>query len=277
MAGSNQNLNRLSGVESLGNFRNGTDSSDENDKATGIMTPPKRPATPASIDEDSSQPKKWSDYLKVSTKALHSRPTELLSHTPSAGAIVTVNTADATGTINPPRQRSASISVKSQLALPVTSFTPRPRENTVTATANDQDPITSGSDQEPVKLLLEQLNELQDSLQAERETKFNDFLRKVRADRGVLDNDLPNEVAIGVGNLGHPKNRAKYAQFKALVLAGIPVSLRPKMWAECSGATSLRIPSYYDELVARSLVKGELDRDIDQQVSQLIVLDSNQC
>ncbi len=266
MAGSNQNLNRLSGVESLGNFRNGTDPSDDDNHAVtkGTMTPPKRPATPASIEEDSSQSKKWSDYLKVSTKALHSRPTELLSHTPSAGAVVTVNTADATGTITPPRQRSTSISMKSQLALPVTSFTPKPSENNVTAIANDQNPISSGSDQEPVKLLLEQLNEMQDSLQAERETKFNDFLRKVRADRGSNDDDLPNEVAIGVGNLGHPKNRAKYAQFKALVLAGIPVSLRPKIWAECSGATSLRIPSYYDELVAQSQAKGNMDKDIDQ-------------
>lgn len=78
-------------------------------------------------------------------------------------------------------------------------------------------------------LLLEQLNELQDSLQAERETKFNDFLRKVRAERSdrasnnTPEADLPNGELIGLSNLGHPRNKAKYAQFKTLVLAGIPV------------------------------------------------------
>lgn len=276
LAASNKHRNRMSGVESLGSFR--TDSDSDEVKTTGTLSPPRRPATPVSVDEEA--PKKWSDYLKVSTKTPHARPTELLSHTPSAGAVVTVSTADASGTITPPRARGTSISVKSHLALPTTSFVPMPSGTSVNADvptlANNQNrKAASTSEQEPVKLLLEQLTLTHDMLQGEREAKFNDFLRKVRAERShalsdrasnnAPEADLPNGELIG--NLGHPKNKSKYLQFKALTLAGIPVSLRPKIWAECSGASSLRIPGYYEDLVARSHDKGNMDPDIAVQIA----------
>ena len=275
-------LSGLSGMESLSSFRSDSDSADETNypKPNGMLSPPRRPATPASIEEE-SQPKKWSDYLKVPAKLSNMRPAELLSHTPSAGAVVTVSTADASGTITPPKARGTSISVKSQLALPITSFVPKPSQSSVTADsptfANNQNHVvTNAPDQEPVKLLLEQLTELHDNLQAEREAKFNDFLRKVRAERStaassdrasnnVPEADIPNGELIG--NLGHAKNRAKYLQFKALVLSGIPVSLRPRVWAECSGASSQRVPGYYAEIVMRSQVDENMDPDIAQQIA----------
>jgi hypothetical protein len=275
-------LSGMSGLESLSSFRTDSDSADETNhpKSNKTLSLPKRPATPASIEED-SQPKKWSDYLKVPTKLSSTRPTELLSHTPSAGAVVTVSTADASGTITPPKARETSISVKSQLALPITSFVPKPSQSSVTADsptfANNQNHVVKNTaDQEPVKLLLEQLTELHDTLQAEREVKFNDFLRKVRAERSttassdralnnVPEADIPNGELIG--DLGHAKNRTKYLQFRALVLSGIPISLRPRIWAECSGASTLRNPGYYEELVARSQLDGTMDPDIDQQIA----------
>lgn len=277
-------LNRvsgMSGVESLSSFRTDSDSGDEANhvRSNETLVPPQRPETPASMQEEESQPKKWSDYLKVPAKLSNMRPTELLSHTPSAGAVVTVSAADAIGTITPPKARETTISVKSQLALPITSFVPKPSQSSVTADsptfANNQNHVaTSSPDQEPVKLLLEQLTELHDTLQAEREMKFNDFLRRVRAERSmtassdralhnVPEADIPNGELIG--DLGHAKNRAKYLQFRALVLAGIPVSLRPRIWAECSGASTLRIPGYYEELVARS--RTEMDPEIEAQIA----------
>ena len=193
--------------------------------------------------EEDSQPKKWSDYLKVPAKLSTMMPTELLSQTPSAGAVVTVSATDASGTITPPKARETIISVKSQLALPITSLAPKPSQLTVTADSptfagNQNQVVTSPPEPEPVKLLLEQLTELHDSLQAEREAKFNDFLRKVRAERytaaysdrashNAPEADIPNGELIG--DLGHAKNRAKYLQFRALVLGGIPVSLRPRI------------------------------------------------
>jgi small G protein signaling modulator 3 len=276
-------LNRLSGMsgmESLSSFRSDSDSADETIQAkpNGALSSPRRSETPGSVEEE-YQPKKWSDYLKVPSKMSGVRPTELLSHTPSAGAVVTVSTADASGTITPPRAREISISIKSQLALPITSFVPKPSQSGVTADsptfANNQNHIvTSVPDQEPVKLLLEQLTELHDTLQAEREVKFNDFLRKVRAERSttassdrasnnVPEADIPNGELIG--DLGHAKNRTKYLQFRALVLGGIPVSLRPRIWAECSGASTLRIPGYYEDLVTRS--RTEMDPEIEAQIA----------
>jgi hypothetical protein len=274
-------MSGMSGVESLSTFRTDSDSADENHMdLNSRLSPPIQPATPTSTEEE-SQPKKWSDYLKVSAKLSNIRPTELLSHTPSAGAVISVSTADASGTITPPKTREASISVKSQLALPITSFIPKPRQSSVTADsptfANSQnDVVANSADQEPVKLLLEQLTELHDTLQAEREAKFNDFLRKVRAERSSAassdrtsnnapEADIPNGELIG--NLGHAKNRAKYLQFKALVLSGIPVSLRPRIWAECSGASTLRIPGYYEELVVKSQSDENMDPDIAQQIA----------
>ena len=273
-------LSAMSGMESLSSFRNDSDSTDESNHAKhgATLLPPKRPGTSASIDEDSLS-KKWSDYLKVPAKLSNMRPTELLSHTPSAGAVITVSTADASGTITPPKVRETLISVKSQLALPITSFVPKPSQSSVTADsptfANNQNHVaTNAPDHEPVKLLLEQLTELHETLQAEREAKFNDFLRKVRAERSTtapsertLNNapeaDLPHSELIG--NLGHAKNRTKYTQFRALVLGGIPVSLRPRIWAECSGASSQRVPGYYEELLTRT--DDDMDRDIAQQIA----------
>lgn len=258
---------KLSGLQTLGNFRKDS----EEGINSGRITPPKRSATPQSIEEDSK--KSWQDYLKIPTSI--GRPRELLSHTPSAGAIVTVNTAE--GTITPPTGlRSASIEVAATSAL-------EPKQSNVTASSAGfaSLEIDQANDKEPVKLLLEQLTELHDSLQSEKEIKWNAFLARVRAERAalapniserVLNNapeaDLLNGELIGIASLGRsPKTKNKYLQFKTLVLAGIPVSLRPKIWAECSGASSLRIPSYYDDLVARSHKGTEIDPDIVQQIS----------
>jgi hypothetical protein len=36
--------------------------------------------------------------------------------------------------------------------------------------------------------------------------------------------------------------------FKALVMGGVPVKYRSKIWAECSGATEMSRPGYFEEL-----------------------------
>ena len=114
--------------ESLANFRL-TDSAGE-----GVN----RPATPASIEEDSSK-KSWQDYLLPTTSTGTRRPRELLSHTPSAGAVVTVSTADAEGTITPPRLRDTSISISAstQKALPTASHMSEARSSTVNAVSGE--------------------------------------------------------------------------------------------------------------------------------------------
>jgi small G protein signaling modulator 3 len=267
--------NKLSAAETIASFRTGESPGSEDVSVN-------RPSTPASIDEDTSK-KSWQDYLKVTSVLSSGRPTELLSHTPSAGAVVTVSTADATGTLTPPhRSREASISVSAtaQKALPTTSVVMEPQPSAVTVTSSgfsaDSDAETS-SDTTSAKMLLEQLTEVYDALQSERAVRWNDFLRRVRAERAnntdrvsntnTPEADLLDGELIGIASLGRStKTKAKYMHFKSLVLGGIPVSLRPKIWAECSGASTLRNPGYYEDLVARSDDGMDIDQDIANQI-----------
>lgn len=230
-----------------------------------------RPDTPASVDDktDDKPTKRWHDYLKVATF-----PTELLSHTPSAKPATKVISADSPSTL----KRSPTVG-DGRGSLPSTSLNPQPEMSPVTAGNAEMsktllDPSTSlatatSSESEPVKLLLAQLTELHDSLQREKTVKWNGFLRKVRAERRkegetAAGSDsrykqtvmpemlLTDGELIGVAGLGNKGKvgRAKWKEFRQLVLAGIPVAYRSKIWAECSGATALRVPGYYEDLVA---------------------------
>ena len=230
-----------------------------------------RPDTPASIDDkmDDKPTKRWQDYLKVATF-----PTELLSHTPSAKPATKVISAGSPGTL----KRSPTVG-DVRGSLPSTSLNPEPEMSPVTAGNAEMSkthlgPSTvlatpSSSEGEPVKLLLAQLTELHDSLQREKTVKWNGFLRKVRAERRkegetAAGSDSRSKQAvmpeilltdgelIGVAGLGNKGKvgRAKWKEFRQLVLTGIPVAYRSKIWAECSGATALRVPGYYDDLVA---------------------------
>lgn len=262
--------NKKSGAETIASFRTG-----ESPQADGLLT--ERPLTPASIDEDAPK-KSWQDYLKVSSSANPGRPKELLSHTPSAGAVVTVSTFDAEGTITPPRPRDASVSISASKALPSVSGVTEPLSSAVNVTTGDFTPDSDTdnlNDSGSARLLLEQLTDLHDALQSERGVRWNDFLRRVRAERANTDRatnntpeaELLNGELIGIATLGRStKTKNKYLHFKSLVLAGIPVSLRPKIWAECSGATGLRNPGYYEDLVARSEDGADIDQDIANQI-----------
>jgi hypothetical protein len=156
-------------------------------------------------------------------------------------------------------------------------------------------PVTTmviANEPEPVKLLLEQLTEVHDTLQRERTTKWNEFLRKVRAerrregeaaaaaaatdpDRATLSLAMPETAladgeVVGIAGLGNKGKvgRNKWREFRALVLGGIPVAHRAKIWAECSGASAMRIPGYYDDLV-----KGVNAVDVDPSIVAQIDMD----
>ncbi|KAI9840142.1 MAG: hypothetical protein M1838_004203 [Thelocarpon superellum] len=232
-----------------------------------------RPTTGRSteVERGRSNPiKGWQDFLKTATY-----PTELLSHTPSAGAILTLRTVDADGTAKP-----APIVGPGRGPLPSASAIPPPLTSPIVVeSATFAKDIPTGPTDlalapkdtpEPVRLLLEQLTELHDSLQRDRTVKWNEFLRKVRAERrregeaaagvggeGRMSKAVMPEVSladgemVGVAGLGNKGKvgRAKWREFKGLVLGGIPVAYRAKIWAECSGASALRVPGQYEDLV----------------------------
>lgn len=255
------------------------------DTAVNVSLP--RPETPASIDDRTNEKptKRWQDYLKVAT-----HPTELLLHTPSSNPLTSVTSPD----VHSPLKRSATFG-DARGSLPSTSLNPQPSASPITArnaeiakpSANQSTP--ANGEAEPVKMLLSQLTELHDSLQRDRTVKWNEFLRKVRAERKKEGEVAPNSDArskksmpeatladgemIGVAGLGNKGKvgRAKWQELKQLVLAGIPVAYRAKIWAECSGASALRIPGYYDDLVSNGIddpiILAQIQMDINRTLT----------
>lgn len=252
-----RSLNEFSGDE------NALSSDDEALYTTSSQQ--ERPA--ATTDDRDERGRRWTDYLKLANL-----PTELLSHTPAPAPITSVISATANGEANigspnvmPAGKGSNAVSA-SEAVTPSSAAVSNDTElaNGQVAGSSMKQGDTSV---EPVRLLLEHLTELHDSTQKEKTAKWNEFLRKVLAennrsnDSGSLsgrsrlqttpESSIINGEIIGVSGLGNKGKvgRAKWNEFRTLVLGGIPVSLRAKVWAECSGASSLRIPGYYKEMV----------------------------
>ncbi|KAH7040227.1 rab-GTPase-TBC domain-containing protein [Microdochium trichocladiopsis] len=245
--------------------------------------------TPSSADDtaEAGKPKKWQDYLKIATF-----PTELLSHTPLISAS-NLEVLEGAETPDPPK--SPGLVTGDRGFVPVASTTAALDSEVSVQQAADVLPVTIGEDNEPVKLLLKQLSDVHDSLQRERSVRWNEFLRKVRAERrregeaaaaaaaaaadarysksrvNIPEAKYADGEIIGVADLGvkGKVGQNKWNEFRKLVLAGIPVANRPKIWAECSGALFKRIPGYYEDIVARS---GE---DDDPAVVSQIEMDIN--
>ncbi|KAL9613691.1 MAG: hypothetical protein Q9167_001768 [Letrouitia subvulpina] len=261
-----------SGLEMLSNPRDLVKSTNRNEESSDKKSELVFQPDPLASTEDKTEgkpTKRWQDYLKVATF-----PTELLSHTPASNPLMTVTLGESPSP--GPLKRSPTLP-DARGSLPSSSVNPEPSASPITAhKAEMAKPATSRPnsiypvtvENEPVKLLLNQLTELHDSLQKERSVKWNEFLRKVRAEKKKEGETAANadsrfkgsmpEVAltdgevIGVAGLGNrgKVGRAKWKEFKQLVLAGIPVSYRAKIWAECSGASALRVPGYYEDLLS---------------------------
>ncbi|KAI9770600.1 MAG: hypothetical protein M1840_003192 [Geoglossum simile] len=274
----------------------GVASDGEDDDTLGSPGSGSRPETPGSTEDQGSKTvKRWQDFLKTPTS-----PTELLSHTPAPGALSTPE-QDIDETPKAPQITIAlrgslpSASANPQpLAIPVVSDNATMARPSISSGAST--PANTARDQnEPVKLLLEQLTELHDSLQRDKTVRWNEFLRKVRAERrrereaaaaaagegrpgltSMPEVSLADGEMIGVAGLGNKGKvgRAKWKEFKQLVLGGIPVAHRAKVWAECSGASVLRVPGYYDDLVNNGvedpLVVAQIAMDINRTLTDNI-------
>lgn len=274
-----------------------------------------RPASPSSADDnintnknEDSPPKRWQDYLKAATF-----PTELLSHTPGIGApsLEVLEGAETPSAETPSAGSASQSEVGKSPAITPTEGGLMPLAMPTTAVDSEPSPpsqpeptqkVTIQEDREPVRLLLQQLSDVHDALQREKTPRWNDFLRKVRAERrreGEAAIAAANAVAearferpavilpetrvadgemIGVSNLGHKGKvgRNKWNEFKNLVLGGIPVEYRSKVWSECSGAVTLRVPGYYDDMVLQSTddddptVVGQIQMDIHRTLTDNI-------
>lgn len=284
--------NRNSITETINSHRSGDmtdEGGHENDnlEAGGVGSTQDQPENPASAEEaenETSTTKRWQDYLRIAT-----RPTELLSHTPSTAPIVGITTSEGApkrvgSTVALDKAGAPSVNPNSQ---PTASTSAIVADTPEFANAAARTPVVSiSNEQEPVRILLEQLTELHDVFQRERTTRWNEFLRKVRAERrregeaaAALDPEranmslnmpeatLADGEVVGIAGLGNKGKvgRNKWREFRSLVLSGIPVAHRPKIWAECSGASAMRVPGYYDDLV-NMVTAADVDPSIVAQI-----------
>ncbi|KAI1428880.1 TBC domain protein [Xylaria sp. FL1777] len=252
-----------------------------------------RPGTPNSAEDvmEQGKPKRWQDYLKIATV-----PTELLSHTPVATSSMEVLEG------NEPPKSPNLITTNDRGFVPQASTTAALNSNSTAREDEEASATLVYEDVEPVKLLLKQLSDVHDALQREKSIRWNEFLRKVRAERRregeaaaaaaaaaaearfqkapvmIPEAKLTDGETIGIADLGvkGKVGRAKWNEFRSLVLGGIPVANRPKVWAECSGALSRRIPGYYEGLVSRPSTKddptviSQIDMDVPRTLTDNI-------
>ena len=262
----------------------GSDSGKTGRRSTVSSIRPETPITPASEHDSgelkSDSTKKWHDLLRSPTHRA-----ELLLHSPSSSAMPTLQS------LKKVTKKPSMIRVSSDAKLPTvgilsptnaTAVLSNPAAGMEEVPSGSSTPSTRNAAPESVKLLLDQLTELHDSLQREKTVRWNEFLRKVRAERRREDQkletmdtrlagDRQSEASLmdgeligvaGLGNRGRT-GRAKWNEFRSLVLGGIPVSYRAKIYSECTGATALKIPGYYDSLV----LKGPIDETIEAQIA----------
>jgi len=267
--------------------------SEDNDSIlsqTPSTTSKRRPETPLSTeDADDAPAKRWQDYLSLSVFG-----SELLSHTPAAAPIteVTEEQAPAVSQADPnsslSKKRSSLSMGGTTSALSAPEVISDHADLAASATLqHDIRPPSSSSD--PVKALLDQVNDVHDALQRQKVIKWNEFLRKVRVGRkregeqgfafGLRSksNHMPETMlldgeVIGVAGLGvkGKVGRAKGNEFRSLVLGGIPVTYRAKIWAECCGASTMRVPGYYEELVNSTFNDETIVQQIQMDITRTL-------
>jgi len=275
-----------------------------------------RPESPNSLEEanEEEKPKRWQDYLKIATF-----PTELLSHMPSisASSLVVMEGNEelpksggneeppkSPGLITPdnrgfvPTAARATTTVDETASATASAMTPAPVGSVVESSA----PSMAKEDAEPVRLLLQQLSDVHEKLQSERTARWNEFLRKVRAERKregdaaaaaavaaaearfeqpavvLPEATLMDGEIIGIASLGNKGKvgLAKGNELRNLVRGGIPLVYRTKVWSECSGAFGMKVPGYYDDLVSQSaseddaLVVQQIQMDIHRTLTDNI-------
>ena len=288
---------RNSGVETLGSARDVLTAAGEDEVIFSDDETSPRPETPASYPEDlgTKKTKRWQDYLKLANF-----PTELLAHTPVPAPITNVDGVEIEedATIG----GAPKVTIEKQGSMPVLTVNPEPSETRVVSgnaefaaparTVGTATPIETlnhiNKQSDPVKSLLQQLTEVHDSLQREKTIRWNDFLRKVRAERRLeqeaASNDgrpinmampevsLTDGEVVGVAGLGNKGKvgRAKWKEFKSLVLGGIPVAYRAKIWAECCGASAARVPGYYEDLVTSGADDSSIATQIQMDITRTL-------
>ncbi|KAG9124962.1 hypothetical protein FRC07_009554 [Ceratobasidium sp. 392] len=145
--------------------------------------------------------------------------------------------------------------------------------NTTPATATTSPPSSS-----TVRKLLDHLTALHDTQQATQKAEWDAFLKRRRQGGGGnllgfmggvdADEGSDEEREWGLGMLGFGRmDKASAKEFSRLVRGGVPLVYRDKVWSECSGATEMREPGVFQELLkshegVHSPTLKEIEKDV---------------
>ncbi|OCF41132.1 hypothetical protein I317_05046 [Kwoniella heveanensis CBS 569] len=131
-----------------------------------------------------------------------------------------------------------------------------------------------------ISSLLDQLTEIHDRQQKDRQVEWDAFLRRRARHRAATHSthsgssnktdDLRwGSGLIGVGQMGlnGKGGQEDWKQFTRLVRKGIPLKYRSDIWAECSGAKDLMVPGEYSEILTvhkddPSPFKQDIEKDV---------------
>ncbi|KAG5519404.1 hypothetical protein PMAC_002031 [Pneumocystis sp. 'macacae'] len=101
---------------------------------------------------------------------------------------------------------------------------------------------------------------------------WDSFLRKIQNEKKRTVNSsfygYEGSELIGISGLGiaGKVGKQRWKEFRNLVIGGIPIVYRSKVWRECSGAYQLQQPGYYNDLLT-------MGKDIDPMVVVQIDMD----
>ncbi|WWC71777.1 uncharacterized protein I206_105736 [Kwoniella pini CBS 10737] len=126
-----------------------------------------------------------------------------------------------------------------------------------------------------VSSLLEQLTDIHDRQQQERQKEWDTFLkRRIRHMNDGQNSHKSNDLRWGSGLIGISQmgmsgkgGQEDWKSFTRLVRKGIPLKYRSDVWAECSGAKDLMVPGEYAEILAvhkndLSPVHADIEKDV---------------
>jgi hypothetical protein len=167
---------------------------------------------------------------------------------------------------------STPLSRRSPQATPTTSLTvsaPEPdpaSEESSPSSGSSPTENSNAAGPQSVKRLLAQLSDIDVSIEKAQLEAWDAFLKRRRTKLGLASDDDWSDNLIGVARMGTSgkAGRDDWKAFKKLVRGGVPPSHRPKVWAECSGATEIREPGVYGDLLSQhegmqSLCLGQID------------------
>ena len=174
----------------------------------------------------------WNTPVKEDTTQVSVVMADMRSHSPTDVKV----TSPLVNEILPPETTVESITSPTEPTFAIPD--PAPLTPSLSIETPPIPTLSNPSDLSTIKLLLSKLNDLHDSLDRANKQRWDKWLSQSDPTDSLLTTPPP-------GTKGH-KQRLK--DFKLLVMGGIPVKYRSKIWAECSGATELSRPGYFEEL-----------------------------